>query len=144
MKRIFNLVIMAIISIILTSCSVGYATTSVYSEPNAEVVVEYGTPYYNESNVVVFYTYEGWYCYPYYYNNVRRFHYYRKPHHPYNNIYYRGYPYYRNRPIRNHFQHNHNSYRPNNGFGRSRSINSCGNRNRYGNHERSFGHIGRR
>lgn len=81
MKKVLNLIIAALITLTITSCATIYAQDTVYSkgEPTVNVVIEYGTPYYTTNSLIAYYIYKGWYCYPYYYNNMYGFHYYRKP-----------------------------------------------------------------
>lgn len=94
MKKILNLIIVALMILTLTSCATMYAQDDIYTttEPSVNIVVEYGIPYYTTNGLIAYYVYNGWYCYPYYVNNIYRFHYYRKPLHPREMHHYRPIP----------------------------------------------------
>ena len=78
MKKLLLILFVVVSSLSLTSCiTEAYATTGIYNE-DIEIVVRYGTPYYYD-NVLVYYYYNGYYFYPYSYNNTWRFHRYSRP-----------------------------------------------------------------
>ena len=61
-----------------TSCvRCTYAETTVGDE-DVQIVIRYGTPYYY-GNSLAYYIYDGYYFYPYRYNNTWRFHRYSRP-----------------------------------------------------------------
>ena len=95
MKKYLSILLIGLMCMLCTSCVTStYAETSVCDE-DVQIVIRYGTPYYY-GNTLVYYIYDGYYFYPYRYNNVWRFHrysrplppprhHYRRPPHPHNN-----------------------------------------------------------
>lgn len=99
MKKFILLLFVCISTLCLTSCiTEAYAETGIYDD-DIEIVIRYGTPYYY-GNTIAYYYYDGYYFYPYRYNNAWRFHRYARPlppprhfshygearpHHPHNN-----------------------------------------------------------
>ena len=78
MKKLVFILMLFIGSFSLTSCiTEAYAETGFYDD-DIEIVIRYGTPYYYD-NTLVYYYYDGYYFYPYTYNNTWRFHRYARP-----------------------------------------------------------------
>lgn len=77
MNRIVIVILFLLGCISLSSCTTAYAMTSEY-EGDYEIVVRYGTPYYDKG-VLSHYYYRGYYYYPYRYNNVWRYQRYSRP-----------------------------------------------------------------
>ena len=80
MKKIINFILALVMCASLTSC-VTAAQAQVVEEigtTDVSLVIRYGTPYYNESGLLLYYIYRNLYYYPYYYNGWR-FVYYNRP-----------------------------------------------------------------
>ena len=78
MKKYLTILFIGLICMLCTSCVTStYAETSVCDE-DIQIVIRYGTPYYYGSTLA-YYIYDGYYFYPYRYNNSWRFHRYSKP-----------------------------------------------------------------
>lgn len=79
MKKYLSILLIGLICMLCTSCVTStYAETGIGDE-DVQIVIRYGTPYYY-GNTLAYYTYNGYYFYPYRYNNVWRFHRYSRPH----------------------------------------------------------------
>jgi hypothetical protein len=110
MKKFISLILALMMCISLTSC-----VTTAYAQTDDEVsdvnvVITYGTPYYNSNGLLLYYIYRDLYYYPYYYNNRWHFRHYTRPLPP------RHY-----RPIPRNFYHhrpNITHHRPNIGHNR--------------------------
>lgn len=99
MKKLFTFIIGLIMIFSFSSCEVyTHATTQddIYVEAEADVVrsnvdfnivIQYGTPYYYEGNLL-YYLYDGLYYYPFYYNN---YWYVRAYRHPFAHLHHRPY-----------------------------------------------------
>lgn len=95
MKKYLSILLIGLMCMLCTSCVTStYAETGIGDE-DVQIVIRYGTPYYY-NNTLAYYIYDGYYFYPYRYNNVWRFHrysrplppprhHYRRPPHPHNN-----------------------------------------------------------
>ena len=78
MKKYLAILLIGFIHMLCTSCAAStYAETVVYDE-DVQIVIHYGTPYYY-GNTLAYYIYNGYYFYPYRYNNTWRFHRYSRP-----------------------------------------------------------------
>ena len=78
MKKLFLTLLICFTTLSFTSCiTEAYAETSLYDD-DIEIVIRYGTPYY-EGSTLIYYYYDGFYFYPYRYNNAWRFHRYSRP-----------------------------------------------------------------
>ena len=81
MKKIIGILTALIMSFTLSSC----ATTAqaqiddMYDNVDINVVVSYGTPYYNTEGLLLYYIYRDMFYYPYYYNNRYYLHRYSRP-----------------------------------------------------------------
>ena len=120
MKKFISLILALMMCISLTSC-----VTTAYAQTDDEVsdvnvVITYGTPYYNSNGLLLYYIYRDLYYYPYYYNNRWYFRHYARPLPP------RHY-----RPMPRNFYHQ----RPNISHHRP-PIHNGGNRGFGGNHSR--------
>lgn len=78
MKKIIGIILGLIMCISFTSCS-----TIAYAETNeglidTKVIITYGTPYYNNDGLLLYYIYRDLFYYPYYYNGWH-FRHYRRP-----------------------------------------------------------------
>ena len=130
MKKIINLLLMAVSMTLLTSCAI-YAQDDLYDsrQPSMSIVIEYGTPHYAPNGLISYYFYDGWYCYPYLVDNVYRFHYYRRPIPPRDIYHHRPLPRpYRpipNHGVRGHYHgsFNHSTHQYNNGHRPNPNIN---------------------
>lgn len=80
MKKIFSFLVALAMSISLSSCvATVSAQDDMYNgEVDATVVISYGTPVLNAEGFIMYYTYRGWYYYPYYINGDYYFHRYRR------------------------------------------------------------------
>lgn len=73
MKKNLSILLIVLTCMLCTSCVTStYAETSVGDE-DVQIVIRYGTPYYYD-NTLAYYIYDGYYFYPYRYNNTWRFH----------------------------------------------------------------------
>jgi len=115
MKKFFRFIIGAFLCFSLTSCGSYslYYNDDVYLNTEVEVVqsnvdyniiIQNGTPYYYEGNIV-YYIYNNLYYYPYYYDNYWYFRVYRRPY------YTRPYPHFR--PHHYDYRFNYNYRHPN-------------------------------
>ena len=78
MKKYLSILLMGLMCMLCTSCVTStYAETTVGDE-DIQIVIRYGTPYYY-GNSLAYYIYDGYYFYPYRYNNTWRFHRYSRP-----------------------------------------------------------------
>ena len=78
MKKFILALFVCVSCLCLTSCvTEAYAETGIYDD-NVEIIICYGTPYYY-GNTIAYYYYDGYYFYPYRYNNGWRFHRYSRP-----------------------------------------------------------------
>lgn len=78
MKKYLSNLLMGLMCMLCTSCVTStYAETTVGDE-DVQIVIRYGTPYYY-GNSLAYYIYDGYYFYPYRYNNTWRFHRYSRP-----------------------------------------------------------------
>ena len=116
MKKIIAFILALTIHISLVSC-----VTSSYADDDVDVnvVISYGTPYYNESGLLMYYIYNNRYYYPYYHLNRWHLRHYARPLPP------RSY-----RPVHRDFYRHRPYHRPNVG----------GNRG-FGNHRPNGGHM---
>lgn len=104
MKKYLSSLLIGLMCMLCASCvTSSYAETSVCDE-DVQIVIRYGTPYYY-NNTLAYYIYDGYYFYPYRYNNAWRFHRYSRPLPP-------PRPNYRRPP------HSHNNWHHNNGHRR--------------------------
>ena len=97
----------------LTSCvTTAYAYDDMYDDVDIEVVVTYGTPYYNAEGLLLYYIYRDLYYYPYFYNDRYYLHRYYRPLPPDRMRHYRPVPrdFYRHNPPH---RHHHNGHQPN-------------------------------
>ena len=111
MKKYLSILLIGLICMLCTSCVTStYAETGIGDE-DVQIVIRYGTPYYY-GNTLAYYTYNGYYFYPYRYNNVWRFHrysrplppprhYYRRPPLPHHNNWHRHFGNYSQHPRNN-------------------------------------------
>ena len=131
MKKIIGFILGLVMCISMTSC-----VTTAYAQTEDEiadvnVVVTYGTPYYNSDGLLLYYVFRDLFYYPYYYNNRWYFRHYSRPLPP---THYRPIPrdFYRHRPtvvnprpnVNNHRPnviHSKPQTRPNSGFGNHQS-----------------------
>ena len=78
MKKIIGIFLGLIMCIAITSCStMAYAQTD-ECVIGTDVIITYGTPYYNNDGLLLYYMYRNLFYYPYYYNGWY-FRYYRRP-----------------------------------------------------------------
>jgi len=127
MKKIIAFLTVLIMCITLSSCitSARAGVGGTYDDVDIDVVISYGTPYYNTEGLLLYYIYRDMYYYPYYYNNRYYFHRYYKPV-PYNR--YRPVPrdFYRHVDRRHYHITPHNNgnrhMRPNNHMRRSTTV----------------------
>ena len=78
MKKYLSSLLIGLMCMLCASCvTSSYAETSVCDE-DVQIVIRYGTPYYY-NNTLAYYIYDGYYFYPYRYNNAWRFHRYSRP-----------------------------------------------------------------
>ena len=105
MKKIISILITLLMCVSLSSCiaTMQAQNDDVYDDDvDINVVVTYGTPYYNSSGLLLYYLYRDYYYYPFYYNNRYYFHRYHRPLPPsrMNRYRYRPVPrdFYRHRP----------------------------------------------
>lgn len=77
MNKIIISVLISIVCICFSSCTTAYAMASECGN-DCEIVVRYGTPYY-DNGILSHYYYRGYYYYPYRYNNVWRYQRYSRP-----------------------------------------------------------------
>lgn len=119
MKKIISFILGIMMCMSLTSCiTEAYAQNEDISA-DVNVVLTYGIPCYGVDGLLLYYTYNNLYYYPYYYNNRWYFKYYRRPLPPRS---YRPLPrgFYRHRPIIHHHPnigHSRPQGKPNSGFG---------------------------
>ena len=84
MKKYLSILVIGLMCMLCTSCVTStYAETGIGDE-DVQIVIRYGTPYYY-GNTLAYYSYNGYYFYPYRYNNVWRFRRYSRPPHLHNN-----------------------------------------------------------
>ena len=110
MKKIISFILGLVMCISLTSCvSTAYAQAD--DDVDVNVVVTYGTPYYNESGLLLYYIFRDLYYYPYYYSNRWYFRHYTRPLPP---MSYRPVPrdFYHHRPHVTHHSPNVATHRP--------------------------------
>ena len=65
----------------MSSCAVStYAQDEIYYDVDDDIsiVIRYGTPYYFEGSIL-YYSYNGWYYYPYYRDRILYYHRYQRP-----------------------------------------------------------------
>lgn len=101
MKKFFSFIIASVMCLSLTSCVVAaeaqtdgiYVTTD---GVDVDVIITYGTPYYNAEGLLLYYIYRDLYYYPYYHGSRWYFRSYSRPVH-----HYRPVPrdFYRHRPV---------------------------------------------
>ena len=78
MKKSLSSLLIGLMCMLCASCvTSSYAETSVCDE-DVQIVIRYGTQYYY-NNTLAYYIYDGYYFYPYRYNNAWRFHRYSRP-----------------------------------------------------------------
>ena len=118
MKKIIGILAMLMMLFTLSSCVTAAqaqvdAVYDVYDDDvDVNVVITYGTPYYNAEGLLLYYMYRDMFYYPYIYNNMYYFHRYSRPL-PYNR-YYRYY-----RPLPRDFHRHHSYGRGHHEFGRN-------------------------
>ena len=115
MKKIISIILGLVMCISLTSCvTTAYAQTD--DDVDVNVVVTYGTPYYDANGLLLYYIFRDLYYYPYYYGNRWYFRHYVKPLPPRT---YRAVPrdFYNHRP---HVTHHKPSMNGNRGIGNHR------------------------
>ena len=123
MKKIISFILGLMMCISLSSC-----VTTAYAQTDDElvdvnVVVTYGTPYYDANGLLLYYFYRDLYYYPYYYGNRWYFRHYIRPLPP---RAYRAVPrdFYNHRPHVSHNRPHVTLHRPhmggNRGFGNHR------------------------
>jgi uncharacterized membrane protein YgcG len=107
MKKIFGFILVLAMGLSLTSCAVTAEaqTEDIYVSSNGvdvNVIVTYGTPYYNADGFLLYYIYRNYYYYPYFLNDRWYFRSYSRP-----LRYARPVPrdFYRHRPPVNHRRH---------------------------------------
>lgn len=112
MKKVFGFIIFLLMCLSFTSCAVvaEAQVDDVYVTSNGvdvDIVIRYGTPYYNAEGLLLYYIYRDLYYYPYYHGSRWYFRSYTRPIH-----YYRPVPrdFYRHKPV-NHVRRN-NDVRP--------------------------------
>ena len=84
MKKIFGFILVLAMGLSLTSCAVTAEaqTEDVYVSSNGvdvNVIVTYGTPYYNADGFLLYYIYRNYYYYPYFLNDRWYFRSYSRP-----------------------------------------------------------------
>lgn len=131
MKKFISLILALMMCISLTSC-----VTTAYAQTDDEVsdvnvVITYGTPYYNSNGLLLYYIYRDLYYYPYYHNNRWYFRHYARPLPP---RHYRPMPrdFYHHRP---HIRYHNTKPHTNRQYHRP-YYNNSGNRGFGGNHSR--------
>ena len=110
MKKLFIFLVGLTMVFSLTSCvTTAYAYDDMYDDADIEVVVTYGTPYYNAEGLLLYYIYRDLYYYPYFYNDRYYLHRYYRPLPPNRMRHYRPVPrdFYRHNPPHRH-HHNVN------------------------------------
>jgi len=140
MKKIIKkLLLLTLMVFTLSSCDASliaqYDEVYPISDKDITLVVNYGTPYYSESGILLYYIYRNMYYYPYYYHNRPYYYRYHRPLPPH-----RGFrPYHR---PNTHFNPNHRPnphignpsihHRPNGGMNRPQMHNGGGTRGGFG------------
>lgn len=143
MKKIISLFLGLMICFSLSSCVTTAYAQGENEEVDVNVVVTYGTPYYNTDGLLLYYVFRDLFYYPYYYNNRWYFRHYSRPLPPRT---YRPIPrdFYKHRPNITHHRpnvwHSRPQAKPN--IGLSRPSNNS-NRGFSGNHSRPMNHSGR-
>lgn len=79
MKKIISLILGIVMCMIMTSCITEAYAQSEYTDTNVDVIITYGTPICNDRGLLVYYTYNNFYYYPYYEGNRWYFRRYVKP-----------------------------------------------------------------
>ena len=81
MKKIISILSALLLCFTFYSCVTStYAQTDdMYDDVDVNVIITYGTPYYNTNGLLLYYMYRDMYYYPYYYNNTYYFHRYYRP-----------------------------------------------------------------
>jgi len=126
MKKVFSFIITLVMCLSLTSCvtTAEAQTDGVYVSTDGvdvDVIITYGTPYYDAEGLLLYYIYRNYYYYPFYTADRWYFRAYSRP-----LRYVRPYPrdFYRHRPHVNHgrpYVGSHNNHRPNVGNHRPNS-----------------------
>ena len=78
MKKYLAILLIGFIHMLCTSCAASTYAETVVCDEDVQIVIHYGTPYYY-GNTLAYYIYNGYYFYPYRYNNTWRFHRYSRP-----------------------------------------------------------------
>ena len=119
MKKIFSILIAMTLCFIMSSCvtEVQAQVDDVYYNDDIDInlVITYGTPFYNAEGLIIYYVYRDMYYYPYYYHNRYYFHRYRSPLPRHRMGIYKPVP----RDFYRH-HHHHRHFTPRNGGGHTR------------------------
>lgn len=126
MKKVFSFIITLVMCLSLTSCvtTAEAQTDGVYVSTDGvdvDVIITYGTPYYNAEGLLLYYIYRNYYYYPFYTADRWYFRGYSRPLH-HSRPFARDF--YRHRPHVNHgrpYVGSHNNHRPNVGNHRPNS-----------------------
>ena len=147
MKKIMLFLMGLVMSLSLTSCvTTVHASDDMYDgEVDATVVITYGTPIIID-NMIAYYTYNGWYYYPYWVGDTYYFHKYRRalPYQYFRDWYRPIPPHHMNPPHRRierpHYSGNHHAPAHRHASPNRHS----GYNNRIGNRPQNNGHLGNR
>lgn len=117
MKKIFSILIGLAMCFTFSSC-ITTATAQIddmYDDVDVNLVITYGTPYYNTEGLLLYYIYRDMFYYPYIYNNTYYFHRYYRPLPPNRAWRYKPLPrdFYKHRPHHNYDRANHHHPTPN-------------------------------
>ena len=111
MKKIIGILTVLMMYFTLSSCvtTAQAQVDDMYDDVDIEVVVTYGTPYYNTEGLLLYYIYRDLYYYPYFYHDRYYLHRYYRPLPPNRMRHYRPVPrdFYRHNPPHRH-HHNVN------------------------------------
>ena len=130
-KKLLTLMLMVASIFALSSCADVYSQPIINDEPNVNIIIQYGTPYY--INGYRYYLYNGWYYRSYFHNNRHyMYKHHRQPRHIHDN---------RIIPPKHHYNPNHkpNNYIPNNHKPNNYRPNNKPNNNNNRNTNRNFG-----